>query len=514
MHYWTFRCIDTMSRSRDQVQVQTFKPLIPLFCQQIARLGVTHMTYAGPYDDETTLGAAPGWRDAWVAAIRATGAHIWWRMVWANWQGMFGQPMLTFATTPAIPYATAGGAAAVLDGTDTTSYLARTYQFIVQHPTLFADGDVFAPVSEPSDAGVGPNPAGTPYQFPDLAAFQQFLPAMTTVCTAAFQAIGKQVTVGLYGSGWYDDGVWLPASVAQAVGPFSIDDYTQDPAQMQQNLATLHDAWGLPIWVGEWGADGETTEDARVHLVDRMMRAIAALPFVPGINYFEAWSYPPQPHDPSASNLGPAGDGLLDRDTLAILPHGHMLAAWYRRMTPPWQKPLPVAGAIAGGATGAVIAARLSRHGREQHRPAPVVAAILGAAAGAAVGGIAGAAGSGLPPAPVSGLPTITAAQQTGPWTWTFTGEALGNAPVPLPFTGTTAYTRVQDLTGGWEAGYSPDNNALTLTLTAWSPTSITCTVNWTSGYPAAAGDWLLFRFQNAATGQWAAWETQYSGTP
>lgn len=364
MAYWTFRSIDTMSRSRDQAQIQTFRPQIQTFAKQVGRLHVTHMTYAGPYDDPASYDAPPGWQDAWLAAIRSTGSRVWFRMIWNNWAGTFAQPVYSYQTTPAIPAVTAGGAQAVLNGTDTTSYVAQTYRWILSHPTIFRDGDSFTPITEPANAGIRPfYGPGTHPQFASYAVYNQFLVAATVACRAAFQTIGKRVFVGLWSPGTAAQEV--TPDTAQVLGsPQSIDNYTQSPAAMASTLGTLRDQWRSAIVLGEWGANGEATEAERVALVHAMYHQVAALPFVTGVNYFEAWSYPPT--SSHLSQIGPAGDGLLDRDTLAILPHGYAVGQWFARQTPWWRRRGLLWGVGLGAGAGVGVGVAVHHHRRRR----------------------------------------------------------------------------------------------------------------------------------------------------
>lgn len=201
MAAWAFRSIDTMAWSRDYALSQTVAPHVAWLCQTLGGLHTTHLTYCGPYDAPETYGAKPGWDSLWLSNIRATGNHVWFRMGWNNWAGWFNQPVLTANTTPAIPLETGGRVRAVINSSDQTSYLARTYQWILSHADWFRPGDVFSPMSEPQDVGILPytsNPGNA--QFPSLTAFNQFILDMQVVCQTAFARINKPgVIVGQWG---------------------------------------------------------------------------------------------------------------------------------------------------------------------------------------------------------------------------------------------------------------------------------------------------------------------------
>ncbi len=340
MAYWSFRGIDTMAWSRDYAQGQQVKSRVPLLCRRLASLHVSHLTYDGPYDDPATYGAPPGWMNWWLQSIRDTGSRVWFRMGWATWQGWFGKPVLTYSTSPAVPYESPGRVWWVVNGQDKISYLAKTYQWILQNPSAFRDGDIFSPISEPQNGYIAPYfPAGASPQFPSLIAFNNFITDITVVCRLAFQTIGKKVTVGFYGcQGRPGDADQLYLSTIRDIGPraVSADLYYATPADMVLHLRVLHDYYRAPIILGEWGDIWDSTPDQAVQRVNTIYSAVSRLPFVPGVSYFEGVSHRgPVP----ASN-----DGLVDPNTLQILPHGQAVGQWFARQTPPWERPVVWAG--------------------------------------------------------------------------------------------------------------------------------------------------------------------------
>ncbi len=166
---------------------------------------------------------------------------------------------------------------AILNGQDTTSYLAKTYQWILAHPTAFRDGDVFSPASEPGNAGILPYVVQTPWQFPSLAAYNQWLADITVVCRLAFQRIGKLVFVGLMAPGGARAGASneiFPATAHILGSPLSQDDYTQGPATIAARLTQMHQFWGSDMVLSEWGANAEQTDQAAAATIDAMYTAL------------------------------------------------------------------------------------------------------------------------------------------------------------------------------------------------------------------------------------------------
>lgn len=355
-----------MAWSRDYALSQTVAPHVPWLCRTLASLHTTHLTYCAPYDDPASYGAKPGWQALWLHSIRATGNHVWWRGGWNNWQGWFGQPTLTASTSPAIPLETGGRVRAVLTGSDQTSYLARTYAWIRQNAEAFEAGDVFSPMSEPQDAGILPyvsNPKTA--QFPNLAAFNQFILDLQVVCQAAFVQSGKPgVVVGLWGiDSLPGDGDQLSRdALAVLTPPLSLDVYVPTPAAMVQELSAVHAYYHAPLVLGEWGdawdhADPTTTS----RRIDTMYHAVSQLPWITGVGYFEGIGHKDSP----VTLIGPYGGP----NALQVLPQAHTVGKWFARQTPrpgwvPWV--WAGAGAVAGG--GLTLAAVRHRQRRDKER--------------------------------------------------------------------------------------------------------------------------------------------------
>src|SRR5947207_14786043 len=87
-----------------------------------------------------------GYPALWISKIRAAGKKVYFRGTWNSFEGNYGSVRRTPGSTPATPL---GTIANVLNGTDTTSYLYQTWNFIKTHTSLFASADVFAPIPEP-----------------------------------------------------------------------------------------------------------------------------------------------------------------------------------------------------------------------------------------------------------------------------------------------------------------------------------------------------------------------------
>ena len=270
-----------------------------------------------PYDPASAyVNCAPrdtmGYERTWISTIRAKGLHVWFRQIWLNWEGNYGAPKLTPTTTPAVPVGS--DSAAVLDGRDRTSYLAKTYGWIRDHASFFQSGDIFTPESEPANAGIEPY-CQAPCMFADRTTAERWLEPSMTVGRVAFRALGLDVRVGHWGLACSTD---VSLSTARAMGVFVTDCYKRSPSTLVEKLTALHDAYGVPIILGEWGDiwDGGQ-EPAMSDEIDQILAAVAALPFVVGVNYWQGYGQTK------------TGEGIIDRTNLTLNPAGQRVQYWF-----------------------------------------------------------------------------------------------------------------------------------------------------------------------------------------
>jgi hypothetical protein len=305
---WSFRSVDTMHVTRDYMCYQQTAGFMASIAHSSRSLHTNFSTITTPYDapanyHQCTPKDPIAYETAWVRALRGEGLHVWFRQTWFNWEGSYGAPKLTADTTPAIRL---GSAAAVLNGSDTTSYMARTYRFILAHRGLYANGDMFTPEPEPVNGGIriGYGCSG-PCQFPDWATFNSWLRDSMTVDSAAFRQLGLQVSVGNWGLPCANHKYIEDSTIAQ-MGTYNTDCYFRDTTELVSRLTWAHNTYHVDIVVGEWGDiwDGGL-QPTTTREVSATLAALARLPFVRGLNYFQIFS-------------GDQGEGLVDHNTLLL----------------------------------------------------------------------------------------------------------------------------------------------------------------------------------------------------
>jgi hypothetical protein len=332
---WQYRAIDTMAASHDKECYQLTQSQIGALIATDASAAVTDVPISSPFDDPSAyVSCTPvaGYMDKFVAAARAHGLNIWIRSHWLSWQGGYGVPKLTPTTSPAMQL---GTATAVLAGTDTTSYLAKTFRWILSRPAGFwQSGDIFTPASEPENAGILPY-CTAPCMFSSYTQFNQWLRDSMTVATAAFTRLGVSVHVGWWGLTC--DNRKIDASTIAQMGPYVTDCYFKDPTTLVSKLTALHSYYGVPVVLGEWGDiwDGGA-EPATAIEVNTVLTALRPLSFLVGVNYFRDWG-------------GNQGEGIVDKSTLLFNAAGGEVKLDFATMVPP--------SGVLGAATAVVPAA-------------------------------------------------------------------------------------------------------------------------------------------------------------
>src|SRR4030081_2604106 len=235
------RSIDNMHLSRDTMCYQVSAATIEAVVAAEARAHADTATVDMPYDDASSYGKCVprdplAYERQWITTIRRHGMHVWFRQQWLTWQGNQGAPKLTPTTTPSVRLGE--DPAAVLDGRDTTSYLARTYQWILAHRDFFASGDIFTPESEPANAGIVPY-CQSPCMFADHAVADRWLADSMAVDRSAFATIGVQVGVGYWGLACTPN--VASRATAHAMGVFVTDCYYRSPAVLAAKLTALYE---------------------------------------------------------------------------------------------------------------------------------------------------------------------------------------------------------------------------------------------------------------------------------
>lgn len=225
LRFWKITAVDTMKYSRDGAENASVLAKIPFFMSKAKKLHVTHVTIDTPYDQQFYPVLS-----AWVHGARRENLKVWFRGNFSSWEGWFGYPK---DMTP-------------------QQHLTMTKQFILSHPDLFQNGDIFTPVPEPENGGPG-DPRGSTRK---SAAFNTFLINSYNTCVSAFAQIHKQVLCGFFSTNAdIAKQVLTPQTVKQMGNVIAIDNYVKSPKIMQSDIEFLENKFPTAqIVLGEYGA--------------------------------------------------------------------------------------------------------------------------------------------------------------------------------------------------------------------------------------------------------------------
>jgi hypothetical protein len=263
--FWDIESIDTMKLSRDEARSSTVSGQIPFLVGQIAALKPTHIALDTPYDEEFY----PVLK-LWVSAARANHLKVWFRGNFSGWEGWFGY--VRFAN-PAIHH-------------------SLTKQFIISHPDLFEEGDIFTPTPEPENGGYGdPRKSSTAKQN-----FLQFLKDSYQNCVESFKSIGKEVSCGYFSTNGDIAKYVLDTETIAATGNrIVIDHYVKTSTQLVADIQFLQQKFGVPIVLGEFGApipdlQGDLSDvQQNDFIADVLAKLSQVSPPLEGVNYWTAF---------------------------------------------------------------------------------------------------------------------------------------------------------------------------------------------------------------------------------
>ncbi len=261
--FWKLRSIDTMKYSRDVARAEGRHPSFDAVIRQqvgnIAATGATHVAVATPYDEEFVP-----FMKRWLSVAREHGLKVWFRGNWSGWEGWFDYPRIDRAT-----------------------HIAKTRQFILRHPDIFEDDDIFTACPECENGG-----PGDPRFNGDLAGHRKFLVNEHVAMEEAFAAIGKRVNVN-YNS-MNGDVAWLvmDRETTKALGGVvAIDHYVPTIKQLTDYIVAIGERSGGKVVLGEIGAPvpdihGNFSPERQAAWVEELLTELAHLPNLIGLNYW------------------------------------------------------------------------------------------------------------------------------------------------------------------------------------------------------------------------------------
>lgn len=258
-----FTSIDTMKYSRDNAKNPATEKDIPFYVSAVANLGATHIAIATPYDEEFY----PVLK-TWVTEARKHHLKVWFRGNFSSWEGWFDHKPFT----------------------DPNEHHALTKAFIEKHPDLFEKDDIFTPVPEAENGGMG-DPRGSDEK---TAKFNQFLVASYNSCVDSFEKINVQVHCGYFSTnGDIARDIITPETVKAVGNTIVIDHYVNSAQRMSDDLDYLVRKFPeAQIVIGEFGApiediNGTMSEEEQAKFVGEVLEVFNKhRTEVVGVNYW------------------------------------------------------------------------------------------------------------------------------------------------------------------------------------------------------------------------------------
>ncbi|GCE31709.1 hypothetical protein KDA_71930 [Dictyobacter alpinus] len=266
--------IDTMKVSRDTETRPLSQTEIKEIVQLAGQLNTNYITVDTHWD-------YPEYMQSWINAIHQAGQHVWFRGHPNQWEN---QNNANGTMTPA-------------------QYLDAERRFIQDHPTFFADGDIFDPCPEPEQGHYWENNYGHSWtsNAPNQVTreFNRFLRDATSVADAAFQQsqiTGVTTTIRSINSFFATHTDVLERATIDKFGRITIDSYpelnTFQPEQATKaridEIKNIYNLWHVPIILGEMGYSNQTNVDDATQqaVLKDEFAALQGLSYLDGVNYW------------------------------------------------------------------------------------------------------------------------------------------------------------------------------------------------------------------------------------
>jgi len=284
MKQLTYKGIDVMKLCKDNVNNQLSDADILSVVTAIKNgIHPTHISLSVPMDTDAQFrahGTIPAPRtitalqQKWADTIHQAGLNVIWRGTFSGIEGIWNFPNATYGTSNYLPLGTA--TSAPTDGE--TTWLGKIYRFLTSNPTFFADGDLFAPIAEPTNfifnsATNWVNPTN------ENVNLFQFFQDIDTVARAFFAAnnlagVGTGFTTNNYSE--VNSG-YIPQTYFDYVKMTVFDDYGTDGnhrsvAELQGHIESAFSAKGYQVFQQEWSDywNGSLTTDQRLVYLKKM----------------------------------------------------------------------------------------------------------------------------------------------------------------------------------------------------------------------------------------------------
>lgn len=321
------KSIDVMKLTKDVMANQPSDTEIDNLVSTLDGMNITHVALSIPMDAtaDYPAGSAPSPRTAeqftqkWADAVHSRGLGVIWRGTYSGIEGIYNFEKRVGSNR----FPTGTAASAMTDGTNT--WLGKIYQYIVQHPTFFKDGDVWAPLPERTE-GIFSDSTSFISSSPSLQEnYVRFFNDVKTVSDQAFARIGKRPLTGMTANNYSEVmSTWLPQNFFDHNGVISIDYYgiSHAPEEIESDMRKMYAMRGKPVFLQEWGdywnsSMPEAERTAYLKRVYEVLQKLVNEGILMGFNYWGGW-----PNE---------GEGIITRSGSTYLPNyrGALLSNFY-----------------------------------------------------------------------------------------------------------------------------------------------------------------------------------------
>ncbi len=348
--FTALKSIDVMKYTKDVIANQPSAATINNLVATLRSASINYVAVSLPMDPSSDYPqvSQPAPQDAysfsqtWADAIHNAGLHVMWRGTWAGIEGLYGFPKLV--GTKRFPTGTASSAATDSNNT----WLGKTYQYIVNHPTFFANGDIWAPLPERTEGIFQDSTSFLPYSGAGIQTnYPTFFRDLKTISDQAFSTIGKNLFTG-YTANNYSEAKsgWLAQSLIDTNGIIGIDYYGNNhtPEEMDTDLRAMAALYHHPIFLQEWGdywnhLTDEATRSAYLQKMYTTMQKLVADGVLVGFNYWGGW----------VNNA----EGILTKDDSGfhLNYRGQLLSDFYHANNTVAAQPIPTTNTTSAAST-------------------------------------------------------------------------------------------------------------------------------------------------------------------
>jgi hypothetical protein len=265
-NFWDVRSIDTAKFSRDlareKISDPSFDQVIDQQVSDIASTGANYVAIDTPYDEEFVP-----FLQRWVLSARKHNLNVWFRGNFSGWEQWFSYAKIS-----------------------PQEHTADLQSFIIQHPQLFADGDIFSTCPECENGSIG-DPRATG----DVTGFRNFLINENSIASQAFKQIGKDVSTNYFSMNLDVANLVMDPQTTQALGGvITVDHYADSSEKFGQDLQMLEKNTNAKIVLGEFGApipdlNGVFTDQQQADYINQMMNSMVQIPNIIGVNYWSSY---------------------------------------------------------------------------------------------------------------------------------------------------------------------------------------------------------------------------------